>query len=87
MNVLKAVALATNCFVLGVAHFGKNLEKGIRGNSSREDAGDLVLACLGDRTVSGSVYQSPAWQSGSIRVARKGRNSRSRCGRWRRPSR
>jgi hypothetical protein len=55
MNVLKAVALATNCFVLGVAHFGKNLEKGTRGNSSREDAGDLVLACLGDRTVSGSV--------------------------------
>jgi hypothetical protein len=55
MNVLKAVALATNCFALGVAHFGKNLEKGIRGNSSREDAGDVVLACLGDRTVSGSV--------------------------------
>jgi hypothetical protein len=55
MNILKAVALATNCFVLGVAHFGKSLEKGIRGNSSREDAGDLVLACLGDRTVSGSV--------------------------------
>jgi hypothetical protein len=55
MNVLKAVALATNCFVLGVAHFGKSLEKGIRGNSSREDAGDVVLACLGDRTVSGSV--------------------------------
>ena len=43
------------CFVLGVAHFGKSLEKGIRGNSSREDAGDLVLACLGDRTVSGTV--------------------------------
>ena len=55
MNILKAVALATNCFALGVAHFGKNLEKGIRGNSSREDAGDVVLACLGERTVSGSV--------------------------------
>jgi AAA domain len=28
MNVLKAVALATNCFVLGVAHFGKKSRKG-----------------------------------------------------------
>ena len=41
MNVLKAVALAINCFVLGVAHFGKTLG-GTRGNSSREDAGDVV---------------------------------------------
>ena len=69
MNVLKAVALATNCFVLGVAHFGKSLEKGIRGNSSREDAGDLVLACLGERCRAPSP--TPAWQFASTRVAPK----------------
>ena len=58
MNVLKAVAQAMNCFALGVAHFGKNQELGTRGASSREDAGDIVLACLGKREVSGSVVET-----------------------------
>jgi hypothetical protein len=55
MNVLKAVAQATDCFVLAVDHFGKNLEAGTRGAYSKESAGDLVLACLGDKELSGSV--------------------------------
>ena len=55
MNVLKAVAQAIGCFVLGVDHFGKNLEAGTRGASSKEAAGDLVLACLGDKELSGNV--------------------------------
>jgi AAA domain len=55
MNVLKAVAQAIGCFVLGVDHFGKNLEAGTRGASSKEASGDLVLACLGDKELSGSV--------------------------------
>jgi AAA domain len=55
MNVLKAIAQAIGCFVLGVDHFGKNLEAGTRGASSKEAAGDLVLACLGNKEVSGSV--------------------------------
>ena len=55
MNILKAVARAANCFVLGVAHFGKNLESGTRGASSKEDAGEVVLACLGKRELNGSV--------------------------------
>jgi hypothetical protein len=58
MNILKAVARATNCFVLGVAHFGKNLEAGTRGTSSREDASDVVLACLGEKELSGSVVDT-----------------------------
>jgi hypothetical protein len=58
MNTLKAVARATNCFVLGVAHFGKNLEAGTRGTSSREDASDVVLACLGEKELSGSVVDT-----------------------------
>ena len=55
MNVLKAVAQEMNCFVLGIDHFGKSLEAGTRGASSKEASGDVVLACLGDKQLSGSV--------------------------------
>jgi hypothetical protein len=55
MNVLKALAQTLGCFVLGVDHFGKNVEAGTRGASSKEAASDLVLACLGDKSISGSV--------------------------------
>ena len=55
MNVLKAVAQELKCFVLGIDHFGKSLEAGTRGASSKESSGDVVLACLGDKQVSGSV--------------------------------
>ena len=44
MNVLKAVAQEMNCFVLGIDHFGKNLEAGTRGASSKEASADVVLA-------------------------------------------
>ena len=55
MNVLKAVAQELRCFVLGIDHFGKDLLAGTRGASSKESSGDVVLACLGDKQVSGSV--------------------------------
>jgi AAA domain len=55
MNVLKAVAQELGCFVLGIDHFGKNLEAGTRGASSKEASGDVVLACLGDKQLNGSV--------------------------------
>jgi hypothetical protein len=55
MNVLREVAQELGCFVLGIDHFGKNLEAGTRGASSKESSGDVVLACLGDRQVSGAV--------------------------------
>ena len=58
MNVLKAVAQALDCFVLGVDHFGKNLEAGTRGASSKEASCDIVLACLGDKALSGSVINT-----------------------------
>ena len=58
MNVLKAVAHAIGCFVLGVDHFGKSLEAGTRGASSKESAGDLVLACLGKKELSGNVVNT-----------------------------
>ena len=58
MNVLKAVAQALDCFVLGVDHFGKNLEAGTRGASSKEASCDIVLACLGDKALSGNVINT-----------------------------
>src|SRR5262245_40075053 len=54
-NVLKAVAQELKCFVLGIDHFGKDLMAGTRGAGAKESSGDLVLACLGDKQVSGSV--------------------------------
>src|SRR5262249_57879263 len=53
--VLRAVAQEMKCFVLGIDHFGKSLEAGTRGASSKESSADLVLACLGDKQISGSV--------------------------------
>jgi hypothetical protein len=55
MNTLKAVAQELQCFVLGVDHFGKDLQAGTRGAYSKESSGDLVLACLGTKELSGSV--------------------------------
>jgi hypothetical protein len=55
MNMMKAVAAAMNCFVLGVGHLGKDIERGTRGAGSKEDSGDLVLYCLGDKELSGGV--------------------------------
>ena len=55
MNVLKALAQTLGCFVLGVDHFGKNAEAGTRGASSKESASELVLACLGDKSVNSGV--------------------------------
>ena len=45
MRVLKDVAERLSCFVLGVDHYGKNLDAGIKGSVREETQGDLVLAC------------------------------------------
>jgi hypothetical protein len=55
MNVLKAVARELGCFVMGVDHFGKDLMAGTRGAYAKESSGDVVLVCLGDKQLSGSV--------------------------------
>ena len=55
MNVLKAIAQAIDGFALGVDHFGKDVSAGTRGASSKESAADVVLSCLGDKALSGSV--------------------------------
>src|SRR5262249_7149845 len=58
MNVMRVVGQALNCFVLGVDHFGKQIETGTRGSSAKEASGDLVLACLGERELSGRVLNT-----------------------------
>jgi hypothetical protein len=55
MNVLKEVAQQLGCFVLGVDHFGKDQTVGTRGASSKEASSDVVLACLGNKELSGTV--------------------------------
>jgi len=55
MRVLRQAAEATDSFWFGIDHFGKNIDHGTRGSSSKEAAADLVLACLGQRELSGRV--------------------------------
>jgi hypothetical protein len=55
MNTLKTVAKQTGAFVFGVDHFGKAIETGTRGTSAKEGSADVVIAMLGDKSVSGEV--------------------------------
>ena len=55
MRVLRQAAEATDSFWCGIDHFGKDVNQGTRGSSSKEAAADLVLACLGERELSGRV--------------------------------
>src|SRR6516165_771535 len=43
------------CFVMGIDHFGKTVETGTRGTSAKEGSADVVIAMLGDKSVSGEV--------------------------------
>ena len=54
MNVLAQVARQANCCVLGVDHFGKNVDSGTRGASEGTSAA-VVLAVLGTRDLNGAV--------------------------------
>jgi len=53
--VLSALSRDTSCFVLGIDHFGKNVETGTRGSSAKEGHADVVLALLGERSLAGKV--------------------------------
>ena len=55
MNVLKTVAQKIDCYVLGVDHFGKDLEAGTRGAAAKESSADSVLVCLGRKELSGAI--------------------------------
>ena len=55
MRVLKDVAERLSCFVLGIDHYGKNVDAGVKGSVNKETPCDLVLACLGERERNGFV--------------------------------
>jgi len=58
MNVLHQTGEAAQVFVLALDHFGKTVESGTRGGSSKEGSADIVLACLGQRDVSGAIVDT-----------------------------
>jgi DNA polymerase bacteriophage-type len=55
MNCFTELSRRTGALVLGVDHFGKLAETGTRGSSAKESAADVVLALLGDKSVSGAI--------------------------------
>ena len=55
MTVLRRLAQEIGAFCLAVDHFGKSPEGGTRGSSGKEASADLVLACLGEKSLNGSI--------------------------------
>jgi hypothetical protein len=58
MKVMSTLSARTEAFVLGVDHFGKAVETGTRGTSSKEGDVDVVLALLGDKDIGGSITET-----------------------------
>ena len=64
------LAKRTNTFVLGVDHFGKSVETGTRGSSAKETNPDIILALLGERSVTGKTSNTRL----ALRKRRTGEN-------------
>jgi hypothetical protein len=55
MNVCAELSRRTGAFVMACDHFGKAVETGTRGSSAKEGAADVVIACLGEKSLAGRV--------------------------------
>ena len=55
MQALRRIEIETGSLVIGIDHYGKNVEVGSRGASAKEDAADVIIALLGDRSQNGKV--------------------------------
>src|SRR5262249_54919184 len=55
MRRMAELAQRTGAMVLGVDHFGKQIETGTRGSSAKEGRADVVLAIIGDKAITGEV--------------------------------
>jgi len=55
MRTLARLARNAGCFVLGIDHFGKDVNVGTRGTSAKEGAAEVVFAMLGDKTIAGEI--------------------------------
>jgi hypothetical protein len=58
MNALASLSKTSGAFVLAVDHLGKAAETGTRGTSAKEAAADVVVACLADRAVAGTIVNT-----------------------------
>jgi len=58
MKVMSTLSARTGAFGLGVDHFGKAIETGTRGTSSKEGDVDVVLALLGDKGIGGAITET-----------------------------
>ncbi len=52
---LSDLGAAVNAACVGIAHFGKDKERGTKGSSGFEDDSETVLAMLGERTIGGVI--------------------------------
>jgi hypothetical protein len=57
MKTLQRIAEQTGTLVIGVAHYGKNVEVGVRGSSAFTASADVILAATWKRTMTGQVTQ------------------------------
>jgi hypothetical protein len=57
MKTLQRIAEQTETCVIGVAHYGKNAEVGVRGSSAFTASADVILAATWKRTMTGQVTQ------------------------------
>jgi hypothetical protein len=55
MSALGLLSAESGAFVLGVDHFGKDVETGTRGSSAKEAYAETVLALVGKREVTGRI--------------------------------
>jgi len=55
MRRMAELAQRTGAMVLGIDHFGKQVETGTRGSSAKEGRADVVLAIIGDKAITGEV--------------------------------
>ena len=70
MRHLADAAKGARVFIMAIDHFGKAIETGTRGSSSKEDDADVVLALLGEKSIDGSVSNTRM----AIRKRRNGSN-------------
>ena len=70
MRHLADAAKGARVFIMAIDHFGKAIETGTRGSSSKEDDADVVLALLGEKSIDGSVENTRM----AIRKRRNGAN-------------
>lgn len=53
MNVMHELARKTGALVIGIDHYGKAVDSGVRGSSAKAASADVILAALGEKSNEG----------------------------------